>query len=336
MTVDAVQRMNHAERRHIHGKSWKRRLIEALPQRLQLAAIALWTFRQREGRWPNILFPREMRERQQARMILDRDRRIPPLADKVLVKDYVRAKLGPDWVIPTLWAGKVLPPPAERIWPLPFVVKVNSGCGWNIFVRTEEECDWPAIERQCQDWLSSPFALRRGEWIYTQIDPQILIEPFIGAGDTLPVDYKCWTFHGHVAFIAVITERKNGAFRLTLYDRDWQRIPAHMGFPTSDVEIAKPVSLAAMIAGAEALAEGFSFVRVDLYEVDGRPVFGEMTFTPGAGLNPLYPATFDRYVLQLWKGRKGSMTGRSTTGESISAPYPATVASSETSMKPPD
>ena len=38
-----------------------------------------------------------------------------------------------------------------------------------------------------------------------------------------------------------------------------------------------------MIAGAEALARDHDFLRVDFYEVDGRPLFGELTVYPGSG-----------------------------------------------------
>ena len=40
---------------------------------------------------------------------------------------------------------------------------------------------------------------------------------------------------------------------------------------------------------AENLLEGFNYVRVDLYSFAGQLYFGEMTFTPGAGLMPFDP-----------------------------------------------
>lgn len=71
--------------------------------------------------------PRRFNEWVQHRKLYDRDPRLPPLIDKVAVKSLVAATLGADWVIPTLWHGRVLPerPPA----PLPLVVKARHGCG---------------------------------------------------------------------------------------------------------------------------------------------------------------------------------------------------------------
>ena len=54
-----------------------------------------------------------------------------------------------------------------------------------------------------------------------------------------------------------------------------------------------------MIAGAELLARGFPFVRVDLYDIGGRPRFGEMTFYPQSGLFRM-PRDYDLLVGALW------------------------------------
>ena len=285
-------------------KNWRRRIAEHLPGRLAHAAISLCVYRKHNGRWPNITASREVREKLQQRMILDHDPRLPLCADKVRVKEYVTDRLGPGWIIPTLWHGTELPPVDERDWPLPFVVKVNNGCGWNIFVHDDAARDWPVIEAKCRHWLATRFALVRGEWHYDKITPQILVEPFIAGDQMLPVDYKFWTFHGRVAFCNVITGRKadhGPGFFFTLFDRDWRRIPADMGFPSDPGDIPRPQSLDAMIQAAETLAADLPFVRVDFYEIAGSPCVGEMTFYPGAGLDPVNPPPFNDYVLSLWQ-----------------------------------
>jgi hypothetical protein len=56
-----------------------------------------------------------------------------------------------------------------------------------------------------------------------------------------------------------------------------------------------------MIAGAETLAEDFPFVRVDLYEVGGQPLFGEMTFYPNSGIRHFSPPEYDTKIGAFWK-----------------------------------
>jgi hypothetical protein len=44
---------------------------------------------------------------------------------------------------------------------------------------------------------------------------------------------------------------------------------------------------------AALLSEDFDYVRVDLYAPADEVFFGELTFTPGAGVSPMRPAHID-------------------------------------------
>jgi hypothetical protein len=48
-----------------------------------------------------------------------------------------------------------------------------------------------------------------------------------------------------------------------------------------------------MLSVAASLAKDFEYVRVDLYTVNDRIYFGELTFTPGAGVFPMEPEDMD-------------------------------------------
>jgi len=256
-------------------------------------------YRWKFGHWPNPIGPQKFNQLILLRKIWNRDPRIARLADKLAVKDYVSEKLGDAWVIPTLWSGDRLPPREERNWPLPFVVKVNNGCGWNIFVRDEQACNWPEIEAKCREWMSTTYGLELGEWQYARMPSRIMIEPLVNFGHGLPMDVKFWVFHGRVEFIHVVTNRERG-FKVAFYDRDWNWLPYDQGYDIETAGVPRPSCLAEMIRGAEKLAADFSYVRVDLYEVHGKPLFGELTFTPGSGLNPIHPPEFDRQLAALW------------------------------------
>jgi len=84
-------------------------------------------------------------------------------------------------------------------------------------------------------------------------------------------------------------------------DRAWKRMPLQLLYPAASFEIPLPTALDAMIGYAEQIGEGFSYVRVDLYEVDGRAKFGETTFYPGAGLEVFKPKEFDALFGAQWK-----------------------------------
>ena len=48
-----------------------------------------------------------------------------------------------------------------------------------------------------------------------------------------------------------------------------------------------------MVKLSKKLSEDFQFVRVDLYNVDGKIYFGELTFTPASGRHPFLPLEKD-------------------------------------------
>ncbi len=56
-----------------------------------------------------------------------------------------------------------------------------------------------------------------------------------------------------------------------------------------------------MIAAAEALARGIDFVRADFYDTERKLFFGELTSTPGCGLDRFEPPSFDRTLGALWQ-----------------------------------
>lgn len=142
----------------------------------------------------SVLCPRTHTEKIHHAKIFNRDPRLPQRADKILVKHFVRDRLGSEWVTPTLWHGEHLPPLEQRTWPIPFVVKANNGSSWNFFVRQQSDLDWKRIESLTAEWQSRRYGAEWGEWLYGAIIPALLVEPFIGELCELPVDYKLWTF----------------------------------------------------------------------------------------------------------------------------------------------
>lgn len=256
-----------------------------------IRARIMLTYLWRHGRLPNLSNPERFTELVQVRKLRDRNRLMPLLADKVLAKDHVAAKLGPEWIVPTLWQGTCLPP--RPMWKPRFVVKSRHGCKHSAFVRSGEE-DWSDICRQSRRWMRSSYGTWLDEWAYREVERGLLIEPFIGSGDTLPVDYKLFVFSGEVIYIQVHLDREHD-HSWQLFDRDWQPLSRNRS-PVAE----RPATLGAMIEAAEELGRPFDFVRIDFYEVDRRPLFGEATFYPGSGLDRFSPTSLDLQLGREW------------------------------------
>ncbi len=250
----------------------------------------------KHSRIPNLTTPNTFSEKVCAAKLRWRDPRLSHFVDKVAAKDIVRRVLGEEWVIPTLYSGPSLPPLHERDWPLPFVIKANHGSGWNLFIRSEAECDWGSIEAQSASWLRRKYGRYSGETPYSYVDPQILIEPLI---EDNPNDYKIFVFGGKAEYIQVDTDRFS-VHRRTFFDRQWNRQAFEFRYPLDDREIPAPVHLTKMLNAAEELARGFPFVRVDFYEVGSHPYFGEITLFPESGDVRFTPHAVEQHMGDLW------------------------------------
>jgi TupA-like ATPgrasp len=251
----------------------------------------------RHQRRLDLASPKTFTELVQRRKLNNRDHRMALLADKVATKAFVAERLGQDWVIPTLWHGTKLP--AKPDWPVPFVVKSRHGCNQNMFFRDSTD-DWQLARKAAARWMRQPYGGWLDEWLYSHIPRGVLVEPFVGEAGALPIDYKIYTFGGRATHIQVHLEREN-RHRWMLLDTDWRRVSKS----TADADPVPPASLPAMLAAAEKLGAGFDFVRADFYEVAGRPLFGEMTFYPGSGLDKFHPVSLDAELGQYWLSAGG-------------------------------
>lgn len=263
------------------------RQFAARLRRLRVQITYLW----RHGRLADLTSPRLLTEHIQYRKLVVRDRRYPPLADKLCVKDHVAACIGDHWLVPTLWRGTRLP--VRAAWAMPFVVKSRHGCGHFLVVRND--ADYRTARRRSRRWMRSTYGVWLDEWLYAHIPHGLLVEPFIGDDYRLPIDYKLFVFGGKVRYVQVHLDRATD-HRWIVLDRAFRRVSV----ATSDPDPPRPVSLARMIAAAETLCRDFDFVRADFYEVEGRPLFGELTFYPGSGLEPVEPPALNEAMGRYW------------------------------------
>ena len=282
-----------------HAEQLSERLLHRLSGRLPASLGLRLLYLRRHGRLPRLNPPRTFTEKVLHRRLTDRNPDLLILADKLRVKPLIADQLGADWVTPTLWSGAQLPLRSNRDWPLPFVLKANWGSGKNIFVRTERERDWDAIERIVAQWISAPYPAGVHHWHAGSIGRSLLVEPYVGSPGALPLDYKFYVFGGKARFIQVNTARDTG-IRTTVYDPNWTKQPFEMSCLSEAGDLERPASLDRMIAAAELLAAEWDFLRVDFYEVGGRPIFGEISPTPLGGMAAFQPRCWDRLFGDLW------------------------------------
>jgi len=259
-------------------------------------------YRQLYGRRLHLLFPRAHSEWIHHYKFLRRDSWLPELTDKIEAKRFVADRVGEEYVIPTYWCGPRLPPPrVRRRWPRPYFIKAAHGCHQDVEVPATGRVRWDRIERRVERWLRSTYGGRGGEWQYARLPKRLIVEQRLGEPDVLPDDYKFWVFQGRVHYVHWFTDRGLPTYGGRIVDRDWNEPFRSVSQRTHERYPPVPQSLETMMWIAETLGEGFRFVRVDLYEIDGHPFVGELTFTPSAGFHTLDPDRVDFELGRLWR-----------------------------------
>lgn len=173
-----------------------------------------------------------------------------------------------------------------------FVLKCTHGCGYNLIFRDRKNLDENKVRRKLDRWMKQNFARVNGEIHYEDIKPRILCERFLDDGSGgAPADYKVHCFHGKVHFTTVCTGRDSHGEGAAYdhFDREWK---TQLAISKSGVHperwSPKPDCYPEMLAAAEALSQPFPYVRLDFYAVGGKPLLGEMTFTPAGCIDTGY------------------------------------------------
>lgn len=263
-------------------------------------------FRAVHGFWPNFRAPRRFSEKVWSRMLHERDPKLTILSDKLTVRNYVAEKVGREYLIPLLWQGTS----PERIpfdnLPCRFVIKTNHGCGYNIIVYDKSKLDQDGARKQLKKWLKQNFARDTYlgiAWGYKNITPAIMVETFLGQGNRVPVDYKFYCFSGRVELITLHFDRF-GVHRTRSYDRNFQPHEFRYDFDQWDGEFQCPHNFEEMVRIAEVLASEFDFIRVDMYSVDSRVYFSELTPYPGGVATKFLPERQDYILGTKWTAKR--------------------------------
>lgn len=168
--------------------------------------------------------------------------------------------------------------------PDQFVMKCTHACAFNQIVLDKKNFDKEVSRKQFNKWLKTNYGKKTMERHYSPIKPQIIIEKYLGFADDLPVEYKIHVFNGKAKYMYVVTGRGKD-IRYNNYYVDWKPFDGAQfnGWKKREEGVPVPSNWKEMVKLAEEMAKDFPFVRVDLYNIDGKIYFSELTFTPAKG-----------------------------------------------------
>lgn len=251
--------------------------------------------RRSHGVWPNFRKQQTFSEKIAGRVL--RPRKIySPLSDKFFVREYVRQRAGGSYLTKLYDVISQ----AEDIdldkLPRSFAMKATHGSGWVKLVSDSSSIDRPEIVNTAASWLKLNYYKLGLESHYDCIPPLVMFEELLINEGKLADDYKihCFQKNGERRQIVQVHTNRFTNHCVNLFDRDWRPLDVNHGHKRRPADgVDKPDNLDELLFVANQLSSGFNYVRVDLYNIDGRIVFGELTFTPGAAKDKFDPPGMD-------------------------------------------
>ena len=168
--------------------------------------------------------------------------------------------------------------------PNQFAMKCSHGCAMNYICYDKSKINKSELRKKFNKWLKTNYGKKTVELHYSPIKPQIIIEELMLENNKLPTEYKIHVFNGVAKNLYVVTSR-GVDIRYNNYYIDWTPFDGSQfnGWKKTDYPLTKPNNFSEMVKIAEELGKDFPFVRVDLYNINGKMYFSELTFTPAKG-----------------------------------------------------
>ncbi|WKK64931.1 ATP-grasp fold amidoligase family protein [Lutimonas zeaxanthinifaciens] len=219
------------------------------------------------------------------------------LVDKYAVREYVKERIGEKFLNKLYQVCSDFETINFEKLPDRFVVKGTHGSNMHMIVKDKETLNKRKLKFNVWKWKRKNLYFHSGqEWAYKNVKPRLVIEKYMEDKNGELLDFKLFCFNGSAKFIQV-HKWHLGNKCLAHYDLNWKKMEVtSQDMKNYPGEIRKPEKLKQMIELASILSEKLPFVRVDLYEVDGKVFFGELTFYPSDARKNFYPEDFNQKV----------------------------------------
>lgn len=259
------------------------------------------------GRNLNLKNPKGFNEKLHWLMIYDRNSKYTIMADKYKVREYIENKIGKEYLIPLI--GVYNKPEEIDFDKLPkkFVLKCNHNSGLGMCIcKNKDDLDCEKVVNDLKLGLKNNLYSYAREWCYKNIEPKIICEQYMENKEIKDkkinglIDYKFYCFNGipkflYAGYANIINNEKHDL--LTYYDLDFNKTvfsrPDHLELP---FDVKKPNNINEMIEICKTLSANIPFVRVDLYEINNKVYFSELTLYPGAGYSIFYPQEWENEI----------------------------------------
>ncbi len=245
----------------------------------------------------NLDNPQTFNEKMQWMKLQDRNPERTNLVDKYEAKKYVAEKIGAQYIIPTYGVWDSFDEIDFDSLPSQFVLKCTHDCGGIVICLDKKNFDFKAARKKLNRHLKRNYYWEGREWPYKNVKPRIIAEKYMEdeSGYELK-DYKLHYFDGKPRIVEVDYNRFSNHMR-NFYTPDWEYTGATTRYPTDPShQIKRPEKLEEMLELGRKLSADFPYLRVDLYSIEDKIYFGELTFYHGSGFEKFSPESYDMEV----------------------------------------
>lgn len=253
-------------------------------------------YRIKSNRKLNLENPQRYTEKIQWYKLYYRDAKMAQCADKYQVREYVKSK-GLEYILNDLYA---VFESADDInldnLPDKFILKLSNGSSTNFVCKDKNSCSLSEIKKKFKEFDLQRKSSAGREWVYSKAKSVIVAERFLQDSTNLNgelCDYKILCFNGKPEYIICVCGRYTNQYHHVVYDSDWNKVDVKIGDSSSDTEYEKPKNFNEMMRIAKILSEDFPAARIDLYLIENKIYFGEITFFPWSGYMKFTPDSFD-------------------------------------------
>ena len=189
--------------------------------------------------------------------------------------------------------------------PDSFILKITQSCGFNMVIKNKNSVDFVLIKKTMNLWLNlinkDKVQHLPDEGYVFNSDAKIICEKLLNdKSGNFPDDYRIFCFNGEPKLIVcdLGTTNKDGTHGNNIirntYDLNWNLLPVDFGRPhDKSVILSRPVMLTEMLELSKSLSKDFVFARIDLYNINEKIIFGEITYIPMGGDVETTPIEYD-------------------------------------------
>ena len=270
----------------------RRGLMRFLPDKFCVQLL----YRAHIGKKLNLKNPQTYNEKLQWIKLFDHRPLYTEIVDKYKVREYVKEKIGEEYLVPLLGRWDKAEDIDFAQLPEQFVLKCNHDSGSVVICKSKGVFNSEEAKKRLAKCLKRGTFSSGREWPYKNVPPCIIAEQYLEDYATEELrDYKFFAFDGKVKAMFIATDRQNKSrpTAFDFFDMDFNHIDMRHGHPNAVSLPRKPINFEKMKELAEKLSKDIPQVRVDFYEVNGKIYFGEMTLFHHSGFTPFDPDSID-------------------------------------------